>query len=167
MWRYSTSLKKKSENTKVKSCRFSLVLQKSVSAHASPFPNPGSTGTNPKPCQTLELCNCLIETRLYLQGLFSTEVPLVPWLLQSLIPCSCVHCLRLSLLCRSWSQNTSLTTGLSQEGFPVSHPTKSVVVSDKKSPKENPKEKKKWWLRAALGTCAHNNSKELRAVRQD
>ena len=143
MGRYSTSMKKKSENTKIQSCRFSLVIQQSISAHASLFSYPGRMGTNPAPHQALELCNCLTEPRLYLQGLLTTEAPLVQWLLQSLIPCSCVNCLRLSLLCRSWSQHTSLSTGLSQQGFAVAHPTKSVVISEKKALKKSPRKKKK------------------------
>lgn len=46
----------------------------------------GKHGTNPVPRQALELHNRLIETRLYLQGLLTTEAPLLQWLLQSLIP---------------------------------------------------------------------------------
>lgn len=89
---------KKNENTKAQSCGFSLVIQPSISAQASVFSYPGSTGTNPAPHWALELHNCLIGTRLYLQGLLITEVLLEQLLLQSLIPCSCVNCLRLSLL---------------------------------------------------------------------
>lgn len=50
-------------------------------------------------------------------------------------PYSCVKCLRLPLLCRSSSQHTALTTGLSQQSFAVLHPTKSVVISGKRKPR--------------------------------
>lgn len=150
---YSTSVKKKNENTEVQSCRFSVVLQKNISAHASLFPYPGSTGTNPKPCQTLELCNCLIETRLYLQGLFSTEVPLVPWLRQALIP-----------QLRELSVPIAALQKLIPEHFTDCRPQprricsvtpyKILVVSDKQNSKKIPnKQNKKWWFGKALGIC--------------
>ena len=75
MRRYRTSMKKKSENTKIQSCRFSLVIQQRISAHASLFSYPGSTATNPVPHQALELCNCLFETKTVSSGLTHNRSP--------------------------------------------------------------------------------------------
>lgn len=57
------------------------MIQQSISAHASLFSYSGSRDTNPAPHQALELHNRLIKTWLYIQGLLTTEAPLVQWLL--------------------------------------------------------------------------------------